>query len=202
MCIRDSGKGASETSVTIADDVISLGSNAMIKGSVMDISPGTQEAAIQIRFPKGVPAVSESSMNDWMLYVYKQFARPSDVTGVQVKIEAIDPNGNYQNLGTTMTDLAGNYGFTFEPEVPGEYQIIVTFEGSKAYYGSFETTYLSVDEAVTPTSPIEPEEPVETPEEPSEPVEGPLITTEIAIIAAVAVVAAIGVAAYFLLKRK
>jgi hypothetical protein len=196
------GKGASETSVTIADDVISLGSNAMIKGSVMDISPGTQENTIQIRFPKGVPAVSDSSMNDWMLYVYKQFARPSDVTGVQVKFEAIDPNGNYQNLGTTMTDLAGNYGFTFEPEVPGEYQIIVTFEGSKAYYGSFETTYLSVDEAVTPTSPIEPEEPVETPEEPSEPVEGPFITTEIAIIAAVAVVAAIGVAAYFLLKRK
>jgi len=201
------GKGATETSVSIQNDVSSLGSNALIKGSVMDISPGTQESAIKIRFPKGVAAVSDSSMNDWMLYVYKQFERPTDTVGVNVKIEAYDPNGNYQDLGTTTTDANGNYALVFEPEVPGLYYITATFEGSTAYYGSQANTYLQIEPAITPATPIEPEVP-EIPEvpveptEPSEPVETPFITTEVAIIAAVAVAAVIGVAAYWFLKRK
>jgi hypothetical protein len=205
------GKGATVTTALIEDDSITLGNSVMVKGSVMDVSPGTQETDIKIRFPKGVPAVSDSSMDGWMKYVYMQFARPSDVSGVTVKVEAIDGNGNYQNLGTTTTDLAGNYGFDFEPEVPGKYQLILTFEGSKAYFGSFETTYLTVDEAATAATSIEPEptatEPAPTqteqPTEPEQPVtETPLISTEVAIVAAVAVAVVIGVAAYWALRRR
>ena len=201
------GKGPSKTTVEIQNGVITHGTSALVLGSVFDVSPGTESAKLKLRFPDGVPAVSDESMSDWMLYVYKQFERPTNTVGVNVKIEAYDPNGNYQDLGTTTTDANGNYAFVFEPEVPGLYYITATFEESAAYYGSQANTYLQVDSAPTPATPIEPEEP-ETPEvpdeptEPSEPVETPFITTEVAIIAAVAVAAVIGVASYWFLKRK
>jgi hypothetical protein len=196
------GKGPSETTVSIQNDVITLGSSALVKGTVMDVSAGAEQAGVVERFPKGLPAVADEDMTLWMEYVYMQQPRPTDVTGVTVKIEAIDPNGNYQNYGTTTTDSYGNFGFAIEPEVPGTYMIITTFEGSDSYYASTDTAYLEVEEAPAPSTPIEPEEPTE-PEEPEQPVtEAPLITTEVAIILAVAVIAVIGVAAYWLLRRK
>jgi outer membrane protein assembly factor BamB len=210
------GKGPSKTTITINDDVIAHGNSVMITGSVMDISPGTEEARIKLRFPNGVPAVSDASMTDWMLYVYNQFSKPM-ATGVNVKLEAWDPNGNYQNLGTTTTDDNGNFGFLYEPEVPGTYYIFATFEGTNSYYGSTSSAYVGVLPAVSPATPIEPEvpeEPTETPTEPEEPeepeeptepetpVEAPLITTEIAIVIAVAVAAVIGVGAFWALRRR
>lgn len=38
-----------------------------------------------------------------------------------------------------------SFHFTFEPDMEGEYTITATFEGSKSYYRSESTTYLSVD---------------------------------------------------------
>ena len=35
----------------------------------------------------------------------------------------------------------------FTPEVPGEYQILARFEGSRAYGPSYASTYLGVEEA-------------------------------------------------------
>jgi outer membrane protein assembly factor BamB len=199
------GKGPSKTTISIQDDVITLGSNVLVKGMVTDISPGTQDYALTARFPEGVPAVADEDMNQWMNYVYQQQARPEDLTGVQITIESYDPNGNYQNYGTTTTDSYGKFGLAFEPEVPGTYWIMATFEGTDSYYGSQSTTYLQVDPAPAPAAPIEPEQPTE-PEEPIEPEqpakEPPLISTEVAIIAAVAIAAVIGVAAYWLLRRK
>jgi hypothetical protein len=134
--------------------------------------------------------------------------------GVQVKLEAYDPNGNYQNLGTTTSDANGVFGLAFEPEVPGTYWISATFEGSNGYYGSTISTYIKVDPAPTPATPIEPEAP-ETPvtptepEEPEEPetpeepaTEAPLISTEVAILAVVAVACVIGVAAFWALRKR
>jgi hypothetical protein len=191
------GKGPSETTISIQNDVSTLGSQVLVTGTVMDVSPGTKDTALVARFPKGVPAVSDDSMTDWMKYVHQQFPRPSDASGVEVRIESVDPNGNYQNYGTTTTDSYGNFGFAFEPEVTGTYMIIATFEESDSYYSSTDTAYFTVEEASTPSTPIEPEEPTE----PEEPV-APLISTEIAIILAVVVIAIVGVAAYWLLKRK
>jgi hypothetical protein len=59
------------------------------------------------------------------------------------------------------------------------------------------------EEPTEPEAPTEPEEP-ETPTEPepTEPAEAPLITTELAIIIAVVVVAVIGVAAYWMLRKR
>jgi hypothetical protein len=143
------GKGPSATTVTASPKVSKYGSSVLIEGTVTDVSPGTEDTALQLRFPNGVPAVSDESMSDWMLYVYKQFSMPA-ATGVPVTLEAVDPNYNYQTLGTATTDVYGNYAFTFEPEVPGQYMIIATFYGSDSYYGSTTTTYLTVDPAPEP----------------------------------------------------
>jgi len=141
------GKGASTTTVTAPDMGVSLGSSVVIRGTVMDVSPGTEDTALQIRFPNGVPAISDESMSEWMKYVYMQFGIPADATGVEVKLEAIDPNGEYAYIGTATTDTSGNYGFTFKPDVEGKYLIMATFYGSGGYYASTTTTYLAVDPA-------------------------------------------------------
>jgi hypothetical protein len=181
-----------------------VGSNVQITGTVMDVSPGTQEYSLMARFPNGVPAISDEDMSAWMLHVYKQFEQPADAEGVTVILAAIDPNGNYMDIDRTTSDLFGNWALSFIPEMEGTYQILVTFEGSEAYYGSTTTTYVTVDPAPAPTTPMEPEEP-EVPDEPTEPsetVETPLITTEVAVIIGVVAVAAIAVVAFVLLRRR
>ncbi|MDR0471333.1 MAG: Ig-like domain-containing protein [Nitrososphaerota archaeon] len=64
---------------------------------------------------------------------------------------AIDPNNNYITLGETISDASGNYAFTFEPAIPGTYQIYAAFAGSEAYGPSSSTTYLTVGETNSPT---------------------------------------------------
>ncbi len=140
------GKGPSSVTVS-AEAKATAGLAVLISGAVTDVSPGTQNDALMPRFPNGVPAVSDECMNDWMLYIYKQFEQPADVTGVTVTLEAITPAGEYQYLGTTTSDVYGNYGYTFTPDTEGLYMIIARFDGSDAYYGSTSTTYLSVDPA-------------------------------------------------------
>jgi len=165
----------------------------LVKGTVMDVSPGTTAAEQTLRFPNGVPAISDADMSEWMLYVYKQRPRPAMASGVPVKIEAVDPNGNYQSIGTTTSDVYGNYGLDFEPDVEGTYMIIATFAGSGAYFGSTSTTYVTVDKALTAATPIEPDTPVDA---------APFITTELAIILAVVIAAVIGVASFWALKKR
>jgi outer membrane protein assembly factor BamB len=82
------GKGPSEMSVASSNAVTTAGSTVLISGTVMDISPGTQSDDAQFRFSNGVPAVSDESMSDWMLYVYKQFEKPWDTKGVEVTVFA------------------------------------------------------------------------------------------------------------------
>ena len=92
-----------------------------------------------------------------MLYVYKQFARPTNATGIAVSIDANDPNGNYIHIGDTTSDSSGRFHYMFTPQKSGQYIIFATFAGSKSYYPSFAQTELGVHEAPqsTPTaSPI------------------------------------------------
>ena len=51
---------------------------------VTDVSPGTNDAALTMRFPNGVPAIADEYMSEWMLYVYKQFECPMMLNGVEV----------------------------------------------------------------------------------------------------------------------
>jgi hypothetical protein len=80
-------------------------------------------------------------MSDWMQYLYQQRPMPVDAKGVQVHLTAVDPNGNYQDIGYATSDIAGNYGFSWTAPVPGTYQVTATFEGTNSYAGAFATTY-------------------------------------------------------------
>jgi hypothetical protein len=204
------GKGASKVTVTAPDTSQPLGKAVLVQGTVTDISTGTQQEAVATNFPNGLPCISDESMTDWMEYVYMQQPCPENAEGVEVVITTYDPNGNTYELGRTTTDTNGNFGCVVDPPVAGTYKIIATFEGSESYYRSSATKYINVEEAPAPAQPIEPEaranepaapeEPTEP--EPTEPAEAPFITTEIAIIIAVAVVAVIGVAAYWVLRKR
>ncbi len=144
------GKGPSAITVTAPDISTTAGTPIVIKGTVTDVSPGTQDDALKLRFPNGVPAISDESQSDWMLYVYKQLARPTNATGVQVDLTAIDSNNNTITIGSTTSDSYGNYGFSWKPTTASTYQIIGTFKGSRSYYGATSTTYLTVTEAPQP----------------------------------------------------
>jgi hypothetical protein len=150
------GKGPSATTVAAPDTVQEFGKAVLVKGIVTDVSPGTNSAGLKMRFPNGVPAVSDANMSDWMLYVYKQFARPADVIGVEVVISVLDPNNNCYEVGRATSDASGFYSVSFTPAVPGKYTVYATFEGSGAYYGSSAETAITVDEAPVATPPPTP----------------------------------------------
>ena len=185
------GKGPSATTVTVQDDVVSWGDNILIKGMVTDISPGTEQDVQTKRFPNGVPAIADEYMTEWMEYVYMQKPIPGDAQGVTVKLYAIDPNGNYQDIGEVASDLWGNYAIDWKPPVEGKYTVIAEFSGTESYWRSSDSTYFMVGPAATPSVPIE-----------QEATEAPLITTELAIITTVAVACIIGIVSFWALKKR
>jgi hypothetical protein len=141
------GKGPSATTVTATPKVSMNGDSVLVEGSVMDIAAGTKENEQAARFPNGVPAMSDDSMSAWMEYVYMQKPMPTDVKGVEVILETLDPNGNYYEIGNTTSDASGMFKYLFTPEVPGEYTIFASFKGSESYWGSVSETAIGVSEA-------------------------------------------------------
>jgi len=146
------GKGPSATTAVIQTDKIVEGETALVTGMVTDVSPGTNDIKVTMRFPNGVPAVSDGNMSDWMLYVYKQFERPADIIGVNVVVSVLDPNGNSYEVGTATSDASGFFSCEFVPLVSGKYTVIASFEGSAAYYGSFAESALYVEQAPAATA--------------------------------------------------
>jgi len=148
------GKGNTQTTVDAPIAGLSFGNNVVIRGTVTDQSPGQTCLGIPTA---GTPAISDDSMSTWMEYLYMQQPMPKNATGVEVKLETLDPNGNFYEIGTTTSDASGLYSYVFTPEVPGLYTIIATFEGSNSYYSSSAETAINVVEAPqaspTPTPP-------------------------------------------------
>ncbi|MCL2431217.1 hypothetical protein [Candidatus Bathycorpusculum sp.] len=146
------GKGLSATTVSAPQTVPALGNSITITGTVTDQSPsgrhdinGNLDLAL-----KGTPAISDQDMDAWMEYMFHQRPKPTNAKGVEVFLNAIDPNGNYITIGNTTSDSYGNYGLAFTPDIPGTYQIIAMFKGSAAYGPSDATAYLTIgDEAPT-----------------------------------------------------
>jgi outer membrane protein assembly factor BamB len=145
------GKGPSSTTVTAGPKTSVFGSRVVVEGNVMDVSAGTLQAEQAARFPNGVPAVSDASQSEWMEYVYMQKPRPTNATGVDVIISVVDPNGNCYEVGTATSDASGMFTLSFVPEVPGDYTVFATFDGSNSYYGSFAETSLTVEDAPAST---------------------------------------------------
>ncbi|HII85752.1 TPA: PQQ-binding-like beta-propeller repeat protein [Candidatus Bathyarchaeota archaeon] len=177
------GKGPSAMTVEAPMAAITLGSSLVIRGTVIDVSPGTKQTSVALRFPKGVPAVSDESQGEWMKHVYAQFARPMDVTGVDVTLSVLDSNGNYRDIGTTTADADGFFKFKFTPDIEGEYTVYASFEGSGSYYPSHATSAFTVDPA--PATPLEPQP------EPVSMTDTYVMGMGIAVIVAIAIVGAV-----------
>ena len=141
------GKGPTATSVSIQNNIVTLGDSVMVQGMVTDESPGAKEPAQVVRFANGVPAIADKDMSSWMEYLYMQQAKPKDIDGVEVVISVLDPNGNYYVVGNTTSDANGFYKMMYQPEVPGEYTVIASFEGSGSYWSSQAVTAIGVNEA-------------------------------------------------------
>jgi len=172
------GKGPSEMTVSMSNAVVTAGSPVLVSGTVMDIAPGTQSDSLKMRFPKGLPAVSDASMSDWMLYTYKEFTRPMDTQGVEVVVFA-QQGDNTIDLGRTVSDANGRFSLTWTPpaSTTGDWDVYAYFSGSASYYGSYAKTEMAVFAA--PEAPP----PTETP-----PYEWYIIGAAIAIIATVILV--------------
>jgi hypothetical protein len=191
------GKGPSQTTLEVAPKVIPKDSSVLIEGMVLDKSPGTKQNEQATRFPNGVPAIADEYMSEWMEYLYMQKPCPEQTIGVQVKLTAVDPNGNSVDVGTVTSDGYGVFKKMWTPEIEGEYTIVATFDGSESYWTSYAETALGVGPAITPVTPIEPEEPTE----PEEPVL-PLISTEVAIVLAVGAIALVGIVIFWVLRKR
>ena len=155
--------GPTQTTVQTPLAGVTTGQPLVIQGTVMDISPGTKQTAVALRFPNGIAAVSDASMTAYMEYVYMQNPKPANTTGVPVNITLIDPNGNTHELGTITSDMSGMYRMDVTPSmtpVPGMYTVIATFAGTNGYWpSSSESTFVVAPAAsatpvptATPTS--------------------------------------------------
>jgi hypothetical protein len=138
------GKGPSATTVSASETTQSVGTPILIQGTVMDVSPGTEDIKVTMRFPNGVPAISDADMSEWMLHVYKQFEMPADVTGVEVILNAVDESGVWHDINRVNTDMAGEFSYLWTPDTIGKYTIVATFAGSGGYFGSYAESAISV----------------------------------------------------------
>jgi outer membrane protein assembly factor BamB len=207
------GKGLSATTVSAPNTAIPEKTAVLLTGTVTDQSPGNTCLGIPAA---GTPAIADESQSQWMEYLYMQKAKPTNATGVQVHLTAIDPNGNFQDIGTAISDADGLYAIEWTPPVPGVYKVTAEFTGSKSYFASSGTTRFLVRNApsaeVTQTPPIttSPAIPTQTPTTTSPsvsptqappPSSGDLTTIYIATTAVV-VILVVAVAASILRRRK
>jgi hypothetical protein len=179
------GKTNTGTTISVPDTSIPEGEAVVIKGTVTDQGPGQTCLGIPAA---GTPAISDDDMSEWMEYLYMQQAKPVDAAGVQVRLTATDPNGNWQEIGTATSDDSGTYSFMWTPPVPGLYTITATFEGSESYFSSYTRTALGVDEAPQATP-----EPTPTPAS---------MTDTYLAGSTIAILAGIAVAVFLILRKK
>jgi outer membrane protein assembly factor BamB len=173
------GKGQTAVTVSAPDTVATLGQSIVIKGTVMDESPGAMDYAGN-RLSKDTPAIADAYMTEWMEYLYQQKPMPTNATGVTVSLDVVDSNGNFRNIGTTTSDATGAFSYVWQPDITGKYTLYASFAGSESYYGSSTETAFAVSEA--PTAP-----PTATPVAQA-PVETYFTVSTIAIIVAIVIV--------------
>lgn len=149
------GKGPTKLTVDAPKTSLEFGRPLVISGTITDISSGTRDADRSARFPNGVGCVSDESQADWMAYVYMQQPKPTNATGVPVTLNVIDANGNFRSIGTTTSSVDGFFTFTWTPDIPGDYYVYASFDGSESYWPSQAATSFTVNEepqaTATPT---------------------------------------------------
>jgi hypothetical protein len=198
------GKGASAMTLSASSQIISKGDSLMLEGTVMDVSPGTKELAMQLRFPNGVPAISDEDMSDWMLYVYKQFKEPEEATGVEVVFNLVNSTGHILDLDRTTSDKSGQFSYVFTPDKEGTYTVLATFYGSGGYYGSCAQTNIHVGAAehVLTAEEISDATISKLPAYPTIPDIPAYLTIDLVILIIAAVGMVIGLIAYLAIKKQ
>jgi hypothetical protein len=123
-------------------------------------------------------------MATFMEYLHMQKPIPNNVTviGVQVSIDAVDPNGNTIHIATVTSDMSGTFGYIWKPDIAGKYAVTATFTGDDSYGSSRAETYVGVVEAPV-VSPTVTSTPITMP-----PFEVYTVGTGIAVIIAIAIV--------------
>ncbi len=144
------GKGPTKTTISAPSLGVTTSTPITITGTVTDISAGARQNEIELRFPNGLPCVSDQSMSKWMEYVYQKQLQPTDTVGVTVTLTVVDQNGNYREIGTTTTDTSGSFGFTWTPDISGNYMVTANFAGSESYWKSSASTYFYANDPATP----------------------------------------------------
>jgi hypothetical protein len=199
------GKGPTQTTVEAPLTGVTQGSSIIIRGTVMDISAGTEQEGVIECFPNGVPAVSDESMREWMEYVYMQQNCPSDAEGVKVFVKILDPNGDWYSE-TVTSDTNGVFSLSWAPSIAGDYHVTAMFEGSESYYRSYSTTTFTVDEAQAADVPSAAEIAQTTvnqmPAYPAIPEIPAYLTIDLVIVILAAVGVVIGLIAYMALRKQ
>jgi len=186
------GKGPSAITVNAPSVGVTTSTPITITGSVMDTSTGTKQQQTASLYPNGLPCISDESQSLFMEAVYQQQPMYNNMTGVPVTISVIDSNHNQRDIGTTTSDVMGNFGLTWTPDISGDYQVIATFKGSNSYYPSSSSTYFFAGE--TPTH-----EPVVTPQS-NAATTSDLMTYNLGV--GIAIIIAIAIVGLVLLRKK
>ncbi len=177
------GKGPTKLTLSAPAVGVTTSTPITISGMITDISPGADKLAVAKNFPNGLPCVSDESMTPFMEAVYQQQPMPADITGVSVTLYVLDSNDNYRSIGTTTADTAGTYGFTWTPDIPGDFKAVAVFEGSNSYFGSSAQAYFHASEAVSTATP----EPTQQPQSMADlyflPVSAGMIIAIVAVLA-------------------
>ena len=176
------GMGSTKMTVSAPSVGVTTATPITISGSIYDLSAGSSQEAVAANFPNGLPAVSDASMSAFMEYVYMQQDKPTNTTGVPIVINIIDANGNYRTVGTTTSDANGKWGFTWTPDIEGDYMVIANFAGSASYYASSDEAFFHASApAASPTA---------APVVSLDPVQNYVIGVGVAIIIVIAVIGA------------
>ncbi len=181
------GKGKSVTTVTGSPKVSVHGTNVLIEGTVLDQSPAQLDT----------PCVSKGSMATQMEYLHMQLpidgvGHDIQMTGVPVVLTAMDSSGSVINIGTATTSAYyGTFEMAWTPPAEGTYRIIASFAGDESYGSSAASTAVAVGpapaEITIPEQIVPPDYTMA------------ILGSAIAVIVAVAV---IGVALFFVLRKR
>jgi hypothetical protein len=146
------GKGPTKLTVDAPKTGLDFGTTVVISGTITDISTGTADADRSARFPNGVAAVSEDSIEAYMEYVYMQQPKPTNTTGVPIELFVVDGNGNYRSIGTTTSTAEGYFSYSWVPDISGAYMLYASYAGSESYWPSSAVTSFAVEDEPAPSA--------------------------------------------------
>ncbi|MDD4326144.1 MAG: PQQ-binding-like beta-propeller repeat protein [Candidatus Bathyarchaeota archaeon] len=149
------GKGPTKITVEAPSIGVTTATPIRITGTVTDVSAGTEQSEVAKNYPNGLPCISDADQSRWMEHVYQDQPKPFDITGVPIVFYVIDQNNNYRSIGTTVSSSNGAFGFTWTPDISGEYKLYASFEGSNSYWPTSAETSFYVSEPATTVTPTE-----------------------------------------------